>query len=81
MRDERIARILAAEEVSVQVLRIVGPGQMRNLNEQGFVLKYDTKGNQQRTKIPPGTRSAPDIPIALSIGDKQSNTVTIAVSQ
>jgi uncharacterized protein (TIGR03437 family) len=37
--------------------------------------------NQVNIKIPPGTRSAPDIPIALSIGDKQSNTVTIAVSQ
>jgi uncharacterized protein (TIGR03437 family) len=37
--------------------------------------------NQVNIKIPPGTRSAPDIPITLSIGDKQSNTVTIAVSQ
>ena len=37
--------------------------------------------NQVNIKIPAGTRSAPDIPIALSIGDKQSNTVTIAVSQ
>ncbi len=37
--------------------------------------------NQVNIKIPPGTRSAPDIPIALSIGEKQSNTVTIAVSQ
>jgi len=37
--------------------------------------------NQVNIKIPAGTRSAPDIPIALSIGEKQSNTVTIAVSQ
>ena len=37
--------------------------------------------NQVNVKIPPGTRSAPDIPVALSIGGKASNTVTIAVSQ
>ncbi len=37
--------------------------------------------NQVNVKIPPGTRSAPDIPIALTIGEKASNAVTIAVSQ
>ncbi len=37
--------------------------------------------NQVNLKIPSGTRSAPDIPVALSIGGKASNTVTIAVSQ
>ena len=37
--------------------------------------------NQVNVKIPPGTRSAPDIPVVLSIGDKASNTVTIVVSQ
>jgi uncharacterized protein (TIGR03437 family) len=37
--------------------------------------------NQVNVKIPPGTRSAPDIPITLTIGEKASNTVTIAVSQ
>lgn len=37
--------------------------------------------NQVNVKIPPDTRSAPDIPIVLTIGNKTSNTVTIAVSQ
>jgi uncharacterized protein (TIGR03437 family) len=37
--------------------------------------------NQVNVKIPAGTRTAPDIPVALTIGDKQSNAVTIAVSQ
>jgi uncharacterized protein (TIGR03437 family) len=37
--------------------------------------------NQVNVKIPPGTRSAPDIPVVLTIGEKPSNTVTIAVSQ
>jgi uncharacterized protein (TIGR03437 family) len=37
--------------------------------------------NQVNVKIPAGTRSAPDIPIVLTIGEKQSNTVTIAVAQ
>jgi uncharacterized protein (TIGR03437 family) len=37
--------------------------------------------NQVNVKIPSGTRAAPDIPIALTIGEKQSNTVTIAVSK
>jgi uncharacterized protein (TIGR03437 family) len=37
--------------------------------------------NQVNVKIPAGTRAAPDIPVALTIGEKQSNTVTIAVTQ
>ena len=37
--------------------------------------------NQVNVKIPAGTRSATDIPVAITIGEKQSNTVTIAVAQ
>jgi uncharacterized protein (TIGR03437 family) len=37
--------------------------------------------NQVNVKIPAGTRAAPDIPVAITIGEKQSNSVTIAVSQ
>jgi uncharacterized protein (TIGR03437 family) len=37
--------------------------------------------NQVNVKIPPDTRTAADIPIALTIGGKSSNTVTIAVSK
>jgi hypothetical protein len=67
MRDERIARILAAEEASVQVSRI------------GWIAVWAQKlaWESQFRSSGGGTRSAPDIPI----GDKQSNTVTIAVSQ
>ena len=36
--------------------------------------------NQINVRIPLNTRSAPDIPVVLSIGGKQSNSVTIAVS-
>ena len=36
--------------------------------------------NQVNVRIPPGTRSAPDVPVVLSIGGKQSNPVAIAVS-
>lgn len=35
--------------------------------------------NQVNVRIPASTRSAPDIPLVLSIGAKQSNPVTIAV--
>jgi uncharacterized protein (TIGR03437 family) len=35
--------------------------------------------NQINVRIPPSTRSSPDIPVVLTIGGKQSNTVTIAV--
>ena len=35
--------------------------------------------NQVNVRIPPSTRSAPNIPVVLSIGGKQSNPVTIAV--
>ncbi|MBI3935075.1 MAG: SBBP repeat-containing protein [Acidobacteria bacterium] len=36
--------------------------------------------NQVNVKIPPNTRTALDIPVALSIGGRQSNPVTIAVA-
>lgn len=36
--------------------------------------------NQVNVRIPPGTRSASDVPVVLTIGGKPSNTVTIAVS-
>ena len=36
--------------------------------------------NQINIQIPPNTRPAPNIPVVLSIGGKQSNSVTIAVS-
>ena len=36
--------------------------------------------NQINVRIPPGTRPSPDIPVVLTIGGKQSNPVTIAVS-
>ena len=36
--------------------------------------------NQINVRIPPSTRSAPNIPVVLSIGGKQSNPVTIPVS-
>ncbi|MBI4458953.1 MAG: hypothetical protein HY648_02700 [Acidobacteria bacterium] len=35
--------------------------------------------NQVNVRIPPGTRSADDIPVVLTIGGKQSNPVTIAI--
>ncbi len=41
----------------------------------GFVGLY-----QVNVQVPPGTRSASDIPVVLTIGGKPSNTVTIAVS-
>jgi uncharacterized protein (TIGR03437 family) len=37
--------------------------------------------NQVNIRIPPRARTAANIPVVLSIGPKQSNTVTIAVSQ
>jgi len=36
--------------------------------------------NQVNFRIPANTRSAPDIPVVLSIGGKQSNSVTIPVA-
>ena len=36
--------------------------------------------NQVNVKIPAGTRAGDNIPVFLSIGGKQSNTVTLAVS-
>ncbi len=36
--------------------------------------------NQVNVRIPPNTRSAPNIPVVLSIGGRQSNSVTIPVS-
>jgi uncharacterized protein (TIGR03437 family) len=36
--------------------------------------------NQVNVQVPPGTRAGDAIPVALTIGGKQSNTVTIAVS-
>jgi len=35
--------------------------------------------NQINLQIPSTTRTANDIPVVLSVGGKQSNTVTIAV--
>ncbi len=35
--------------------------------------------NQVTFRIPASTRAASDIPVVLSIGGRQSNTVTIAV--
>ena len=35
--------------------------------------------NQVNVRIPASTRSAPDIPLVMSIGAKQSNPVTIVV--
>jgi uncharacterized protein (TIGR03437 family) len=37
--------------------------------------------DQINIRIPPGMRTATNIPMVLNIGTKQSNTVTIAVSQ
>jgi uncharacterized protein (TIGR03437 family) len=37
--------------------------------------------NQINFRIPPNTRSAPDIPLVLSSGGSQSNIVTIAIAQ
>jgi uncharacterized protein (TIGR03437 family) len=36
--------------------------------------------NQINVRVPSGTRSGPDIPVVLTMGTKQSNTVTIAVA-
>jgi len=36
--------------------------------------------NQVNVRVPPSTRPAPDIPVVLTSGDKQSNTVTIPVA-
>jgi len=36
--------------------------------------------NQVNVQVPAGTRTASDIPVVLAVGDKTSNTVTIAVS-
>ena len=35
--------------------------------------------NQVNLRIPSGTRTAPNIPVVLTIGGKQSNAVTIPV--
>jgi uncharacterized protein (TIGR03437 family) len=36
--------------------------------------------NQINVRIPPGTRTAPDIPVLLTIGGKQSNLATVPVA-